>query len=144
MFWGLLGVLLIPAKIALAVWIAYMIYSYLIGLLWVYTAGYWKKRNVLESSCSERPGQDKSCSTVEGGRGSWTFSSAATNSEWKMRLTQWGGRTIWMKWTSWGDKYEFIRNFFIWCMFRCIMCCIFLYGMENGHTKLLKACTCTC
>ncbi len=33
MFWGLLGVLLIPAKIALACWIAYMIYSYLIGLL---------------------------------------------------------------------------------------------------------------
>ena len=33
MFWGLLGVLLIPAKIVFAVWIAYVIYGYLIGLL---------------------------------------------------------------------------------------------------------------
>ena len=33
MFWGLLGVLLIPAKIALAVWIAYILYGYLMGLL---------------------------------------------------------------------------------------------------------------
>jgi hypothetical protein len=33
MFWGLLGVLLIPAKIVFAVWIAYIIYSYLLGLI---------------------------------------------------------------------------------------------------------------
>ncbi len=33
MFWGLLGVLLIPAKLVLAFWVAYMIYSYLLGLL---------------------------------------------------------------------------------------------------------------
>ena len=33
MFWGLLGVLLIPAKIVFAGWVAYLIYSYLIGLL---------------------------------------------------------------------------------------------------------------
>ena len=33
MFWGLLGVLLIPAKIVFAVWVAYLIYSCLIGLL---------------------------------------------------------------------------------------------------------------
>jgi len=33
MFWGLLGVLLIPAKIVFAIWIAYMIYSYLLGLV---------------------------------------------------------------------------------------------------------------